>query len=357
MKLSKLIKNFELFYPPHFAEDWDSVGLQIGDPNQEIKKILTVLEITEDVIDEAIEKGVDLIVCHHPIIFKPLKQIVMSNSHSNKIISLIKNDIAVYAAHTNVDIANNGMNDWIAEVIGLERTRPLEVTKYNEFLHISIELKKNQISDVIDLLSELYTEEKDDVLQKVTVTPTTSFKEFAKDRKSHDNMCLINAFILETEIPVLNRLMKNYNLKHKQSTIFYTSFRTENMGKQYGIGRIGQIKPQTLETLGASLKQKFDIDGVKIVGSRENIISKVAVVGGSGSSYIDSAIKARADVLITGDTSYHDAQHALENNIALIDAGHHLEIIFNDIMRDFLALICDEIVLASEIDSNPYEVI
>lgn len=357
MKLSKIIKNIELFYPPHLAEDWDNVGLHLGDVNKEIKKILTVLEVTEDVIDEAIEKEVDLIVCHHPLIFKPLKTLTYNNSHTNKIISLIKNDIAVYVAHTNVDSANNGMNDWLGAVIGLERMRPLVIEKFEEYLHISIEIGKNQINDVIDLLSELGSGERDDVLQKVTVTPTTSFKEYEKDRRVHDNMCIIGAFILETEIPVLKRLMKNYNLKHKQSTIFYTATRTTNMRKQYGIGRIGLIKPQTLESLAVLVKDKFDLDGVKIVGSRETIINRVAVVGGSGSDYIDNAIAGGADVLITGDIGYHDAQHALENNICLIDAGHHLEIIFNDIMRDFVGLITEEVVLSSEIDSNPYEVI
>ncbi|WOO87488.1 Nif3-like dinuclear metal center hexameric protein [Mollicutes bacterium LVI A0039] len=357
MKLSKIIKNFELFYPLHLAEDWDNVGLQIGDPNKDVKTILTVLEITEDVIDEAIEKNVDLIICHHPIIFKTIKNMAYNNSHTNKIVTLIKNDIAVYAGHTNVDIARNGMNDWLAEVIGIERVRPLAIEKFEEFLHISIELDKSQMNEVIDLLDEIGSGDRGDVLQKVTVTPTTSFKEFEKDRKVHDNMCIINAFILESEIPVLNKLMKNYNIKHKNSTIFYVSNRTSNMRKQYGIGRLGFIKPRTLESLATDIKGKFDIDGVKIVGSRETIISKVAIVGGSGSVYIDKAIAAKADVLITGDTGYHQAQHALENNICLIDAGHHLEIVFNDIMRDFVSLICDETVLASEIDSNPYEVV
>lgn len=357
MKLSKLIKNFELFYPTHLASEWDNVGLQIGDYNKEVKTILTVLEITEDVIDEAIEKNVDLIISHHPLIFKPLKSLTIDNSHSNKIVNLIKNDIAVYAAHTNVDTANNGMNDWLAQVLEIERTRPLAVEKFEEFLHISIEIEKSKINDIIDLLSEIGKGERGDVLQKVTVTPTTSFKAYEEDRKIHDNMCIINAFILETEIPVLKRLMKSYNIKHKNSTIFYTSTKTANMRKQYGIGRIGSVKPKTLEMLAIDIKRLFDLDGIKIVGSREAVISKVAIVGGSGSSYIDNAIKLGADVLITGDTGYHIAQHALENNICLIDAGHHLEIIFNDIMCDFIKLICDETVLSSEIDSNPYEVI
>ncbi len=357
MKLYKIIKNFELFYPKHLAMDWDNVGLQLGDESKEIKSILTVLEITEDVIDEAIEKNIDLIICHHPLIFKKLSNLVSNNSHNNKILTLIKNDIAVYAAHTNVDIANNGMNDWLAQVLNFEKSRPLKFEAYDEYLHISIEIEQSQLNDVIDLLDEIGGTDRGDVLQKVTVTPTTSFKEYAKDRKAHDNMCIINAFILETEIPILKRLMKDYNMKNKNSTIYYSATRTENMKKQYGIGRIGFIKPQTLELLAEQIKEKFDIDGVKIVGSRENVVSKIAIVGGSGNDFINDAIKSKVDVLITGDTSYHYAQYALENNLCLIDAGHHLEIIFNDVMCEFVSLICDETVLPSEIDSNPYEVV
>ncbi len=357
MKLSKLIKNFEMFYPKHLAMEWDNVGLQIGDVNKEIKTVLTALEVTEDVIDEAIEKNVDLIVCHHPLIFKPITNLVVNNSHNNKIVTLIENQIAVYAAHTNVDIASNGMNDWLGQVIGIERMRILAAEKFEEYLHIAIEIDKSQIDDVVDLLSELGTNERNDVLKKVTVTPTTSFKEYEKERHVVDNMCIINAFVLQTHIGYLKRAMKHYNLKNKRNAIFFTANRTENMKKQYGIGRIGTIKPTTLESLATNLKQKFDLDGVKIVGSRETIINKVAIVGGSGSSYLDKAKQMRADVLITGDTGYHDAQYALENNICIIDAGHHLEIIFNDVMRDFIALISEETVLASEIDSNPYEVI
>ncbi len=357
MKLHKIIKNFELFYPKHLAMEWDNVGLQIGDTSKDIKNILTVLEITEDVIDEAIEKKIDLIICHHPLIFKPVKTLTYKDSHSNKIISLIKNDIAVYAAHTNVDIASDGMNDWLASVLEIERTRILSFEKAEEYLHISIEVDKRQINEVIDLLNELGSGERGDVLQKVTVSGATSFKEYEKDRKVHDNKCIINAFILETEIPLLKRLMKNYNIRNKNSTIYYSATSTLNMKKHYGIGRVGMIKPKTLEALAQELKRKFDLDGVKIVGSRETIITKVAIVGGSGCDYIQNAINARADVLITGDTKYHEAQFALENNICLIDAGHHIEIIFNDIMCDFLKLVTDANVLASEIDSNPYEVV
>lgn len=353
MKLSKIIKNFELFYPKHLAYEWDNVGLQIGDLNKDIKTVLTVLEVTEDVVDEAIEKDIDLIVCHHPLIFKDLKAITANKSHTNKIITLIKNDICVYAAHTNVDIATNGVNDWLASVLEIERPKILQKETFDKYLYITIEVAKEDIKDVNNLLSS-FSDERDDVLQKVSIVPSSSLSKDANYQNSKYN---ISGFILETEIPALKNLMRKYNLEHKHNKIFYSAINTLNMKKDYGIGRIGAIKPKTLEMLANQIKEKFDIDGVKIVGSRETIISRVAIVGGSGGNYIDAAIAKKADVLITGDTGYHQAQHALENNICLIDAGHHLEIIFNDIMSDFIALITDCVVLPSEIDSNPYEVI
>jgi len=105
MKLSQLMNKIELFYPKNLAEDWDNVGLLIGDERTEVTRILTTLEITEDVIEEAIERKAELIISHHPIIFKPIKDLNFKNPHNRLIRQLITNDIAVYCMHTNVDVA------------------------------------------------------------------------------------------------------------------------------------------------------------------------------------------------------------------------------------------------------------
>jgi len=115
----------EDFAPARLAEEWDNPGLNVGNPDADINKILIALDATEKVIDEAIEKGVDLIITHHPLIFHPVKKINYNNPNGRKIIKLIKNDICMFAAHTNLDVANGGTNDVLAQIIGLKDIKVL----------------------------------------------------------------------------------------------------------------------------------------------------------------------------------------------------------------------------------------
>jgi len=120
-----IIEQFEEWSPQEFAEEWDNIGLLIGDAAQPVKKILTALDATEDVINEAIAGGFDFIICHHPPVYNPIKRITTDDSTGRKIIALIKNGIGCYCAHTNLDKAIGGVNDCLAEKIGLKDLSPL----------------------------------------------------------------------------------------------------------------------------------------------------------------------------------------------------------------------------------------
>ncbi|MCL1884979.1 MAG: Nif3-like dinuclear metal center hexameric protein [Defluviitaleaceae bacterium] len=120
-----VIKQFEEWAPASYAEEWDNVGLLVGDSNQPVKKILVALDATEDVINEAVSGGFDFIISHHPLIYNPIKRVNSADSTGQKIITLIKSNIGCYCAHTNLDKANNGVNDCLAEKIGLENLSPL----------------------------------------------------------------------------------------------------------------------------------------------------------------------------------------------------------------------------------------
>ncbi len=126
MKLNDIINNLEQFAPLNLAEDWDNVGLLVGDRNQEVKKVLLALDVTTEVVDEAINTGANLIVAHHPIIFKAIKNVVNGNAIGDKLIKLIKNDIAVYVMHTNFDSADGGTNDVVFDLLNLENREVLE---------------------------------------------------------------------------------------------------------------------------------------------------------------------------------------------------------------------------------------
>lgn len=122
-----LIDALNQLYPPSFAEDWDQVGLHFGDPQAVVKKVMTTLDVRHAVVDEAIQYGVDTIIAHHPLLFRPIQRFDLTTSQNKLYEKLIKHDIKVFAMHTNLDIAHNGMNDWLAEELGLTNIRELDV--------------------------------------------------------------------------------------------------------------------------------------------------------------------------------------------------------------------------------------
>lgn len=123
----QLMEGLEAKYPPKFAEDWDRIGLHFGDPEAAVKKVMTCLDIRSSVVDEAIERQVDTIVVHHPILFHPIKRFDLSNPQNQLFARLIKHDIKVFAMHTNNDSGHDGMNDWLAQALGLTNIRSLEI--------------------------------------------------------------------------------------------------------------------------------------------------------------------------------------------------------------------------------------
>lgn len=132
-KLKKVLSVIEKIAPSYLAEDWDNVGLQIGDYKKAVKKIMICLEVTKEVVDEAISKSIDMIICHHPLIFKPLKNIKTDDQIGNMVYRLIKNDVALYTAHTNLDIVNGGTNDVLAELLNMKDIKPLVSTSTDEY--------------------------------------------------------------------------------------------------------------------------------------------------------------------------------------------------------------------------------
>lgn len=349
MKLNKLIEIFEFFYPSNLAEDWDNVGLLVGDARKNIRRVMTTLEITNDVIDEAIERGADAIIAHHPIIFKPMKNLNYKDPQVRMITKLIKNDIAVYAMHTNVDISSNGMNDWLAQVLDMKNLsilRPLKTKKYKK---VTIDVEPNDIEKVLETLKLSGCGQKGNTIEQHSITRKQKTVLGLDEEEETREILEVSTFILEENLNSFNRLM------HKD--FYYEIMDIDNINQTFGLGRIGTIKPMSLEQFAEKIKDLFSLDHVRLVGDREQIICKVGIVGGSGSDLLLDAKLKNCDVIITGDVGFHDAQAALSMNMNVIDPGHNIEIIFNDVIADFINLFEDITAFASEVDTNPFEVI
>ncbi|MDD4725560.1 MAG: Nif3-like dinuclear metal center hexameric protein [Tissierellia bacterium] len=223
MKAKEIIDILNQIAPQNLIDSWDNTGFQIGDDEKNINKVLIALDLDNNIANKAVEEGYDMIITHHPLIFKSLKSINNRDYIGRLIIKLISNDIVVYNAHSNLDLANGGVNDELARLMSLQSISPL--------------------SEVI----------------------------------------------IEAEA--------------------------------YGYGRIGEIERSDLLTVVNNIKSVLSVDDIRVYGNKDTI-QRLAVCGGSGSDFIIDAFEKNADMYITGDIKYHDAQTALKLGLVLVDAGH-----------------------------------
>ena len=345
MLLKDIMFSLEKLYPTSMAEDWDNVGLILGNENSEIKNIMTCLEITQDVIDEAIEKKINLIVSHHPVILKRLSNLNEKDSQNNKIIKLIKNDINVYSMHTNVDIAINGMNDWLADEIELKEINTLRKNINQEIISTSVCVNPEDIKKAESIcapfainMEALYNEElelQDEVFDTIKIIRDNKMK-------------------LRLDFVILKQDSEEFQQIMISNQIFDFQFiELKNEPLSLGMGRIGTITETTALNLGIKLKKTFNTN-INLVGSKNKKIKKVGVIGGSGMKYLKDAINSGCDAFITGDINYHDSHFAIDNNIVLFDIGHNSEEIFKYKMKDILYQITDCRVCFSNVDTNPF---
>jgi len=257
MIAKNLIAYLEEHYPRNLAYDWDNVGLQVGSASQEVKRVLVTLDVTLEVINEAIQMEASMIIAHHPMIFRPIKDIQTDQESGKMIERLIKHDIVLYVMHTNYDIASQGMNKVLAD---------------------KLELKDQEIVD----------------------------------------------------------------------------FTTE----EEGLGRIGTVEQTSLQSFADLVKQAFHLDHVRVIGKPHQMLSKVAIVGGSGSSVIEQAKALGADLLITGDITYHHALDMQMSGLLGIDPGHHIEVVFvQALTKEIAKQFADLLVVQSKVNTNPYQIL
>ncbi|KXT79134.1 Nif3-like dinuclear metal center hexameric protein [Streptococcus sp. DD13] len=262
MLASELIARYEAFCPQELSMEGDVCGCQIGRLDKEVDKVMVALDVREQTVQEAIEKGVQLLIVKHAPIFRPLKDLVANRPQNQIYIDLIRHDIAVYVTHTNIDVVEDGLNDWFCQLLGIEQTKPLHLTE-----------------------------------------------------------------------------------------------------REQGIGRVGQVTPQSFSQLACKVKNVFGLDSLRLVSydrsDLDRLIDRVAICGGSGQSFYSDALAAGAQVYITGDIYYHTAQEMLSDGLLAIDPGHHIEVLFIQKLVEKLQEWKQENnwsveILASQATTNPF---
>ncbi len=329
VKCSELVTALEKLAPKHLAETWDNIGLLIGSPEQNIHKIFVTLDVDQDAVRQAINVGADMIVAHHPVIFKGITSIRTDLPFGSMLFDLIKNKIAVYAAHTNLDSAPGGVNDILAHKLGLKEIKPL-TTVYQEQLHkLVVFVPSSHVEEVRVAMTEAGAGHIGNYSHCTFLTkgvgtflPLASTSPFIGKVGALE---YVEESRLETIVPAPLRfpVITAMLAAHPYEEVAYDDYLIQNKGNNYGLGRIGRLADAiSLEDFIKQVKCSLMVNSINVAGSVHKTINQVAVCGGSGASLINTALKAGADVLVTGDVKYHEAQQAVAAGLAVIDAGH-----------------------------------
>lgn len=317
--------------PAALAEEWDNIGLQIGKNDWDVKKIWIALDPLPEIVDAACNSGVDLLITHHPLIFKPLKSIDLSTTGGSIINTALCNRLAVFSAHTNLDKAKGGINDMLADIIGLNDLKSLRGSPGTKKTKLVVYLPKGHEDCVLETLFESGAGKIGDYTcctfrnnGKGTFKPGHLSKPFSgkPGEITHTDEIRIEVIV---EKDKLRQLVEKIEINHPYETMAYDIYplvTSENEDLE-GLGRIGKTdKTITLLSLAKNLKKKIGLKYIKIAGRLDLAINNVAVCSGGGSSLMDDFFASRADVYISGDLGYHNARDAEAAGKGLIDLGH-----------------------------------
>src|SRR6218665_124798 len=360
MKIKEIISVLEEMAPLAYAEDFDNVGLLVGNPETISTGILVCHDALENVVDEAIAKNCNLIVCFHPIIFSGLKKITGKNYVERVVLKAIRNDIAIYAVHTALDNHKNGVNKIFCDALGLINTKVL-VPKAN-FIR---KLITYTIPENAEKLRNSLFEAGAGAIGNYEDCSfnSTGIGTYMGNENSNPEIGERFEFVETNEIKIevtfekhlQSKVLKALFANHVYEEVAYEIYNLENAHQNIGLGMIGELPTALSERdFLQMIKDKMQSDSIRHSVFLEKNIKKVAVLGGSGSFAIKNAKQAGADTFITADLKYHNFYEA-ENQLLLADIGHfESERYTKNYIVDFLRKkILNFAIILSEENTNP----
>ncbi|MDA3861315.1 MAG: Nif3-like dinuclear metal center hexameric protein [Melioribacteraceae bacterium] len=329
MNIEEVIKYIEDWAPKGIAWEKDNIGLQVGNPKNEVSNILLALDFNEKVLREAIKKKSNLIITHHPYIFTPIKNLNFNTDTKSKLIKeLIQNNTTLYSAHTNLDYTKGGVSFELAKRIELENIQFLENQLSNQY-KLAVYIPEENV----DLVSDAIFNAGGGIIGEYSKCSSKNFVEGTFEGSSLSNPTIgkSKSFERVSEIKLevlvnswkLNSIIDAMKSVHPYEEPAYDIFVLKNKNNNYGAGAIGQLpKSMTSKEFLSHVKKSLKTNGLKYAIGSNSKIKKVAVCGGTCSDLMNKAIAAQADAFITADIKYHTFLDA-ENIIMLIDAGHY----------------------------------
>jgi dinuclear metal center YbgI/SA1388 family protein len=327
VRVAQIAEAVERIAPLALAEEWDNCGLQVGDPETEANRVLVALTPLPEIFEEAEEKGADFLLFHHPLIFDPLKSIVTSTYPGGLLARAIRNDHAVYAAHTNYDAAPAGESVALARVLGLGG--PLRVLLPRGALRkLVVFVPEENVDAVAKALAEVGAGVIGDYTECTFRTAGTGTFRGGDETNPYlgekGRLEEVEEVRIETVVPAhtQRRAVEAASAAHPYEEMALDVYPVEGSPEGCGYGRLGTLPEQlTAEELRQHVSESLGFPA-RLVADPERRIGTVAVLGGSGGSFIPEAAAAGAQAYVTGDVDYHDALLAESLGLTVIDAGH-----------------------------------
>ncbi|MEO1050110.1 MAG: Nif3-like dinuclear metal center hexameric protein [Bacteroidota bacterium] len=341
-KIKEVVRYLESIAPTPFQESYDNSGLIVGNANAEVSGILITLDSTEAVVEEAMEKGCNLIIAHHPIVFRGLKKITGRHYVERVIIKAIKHDVAIYAIHTNLDNVAQGVNKMICEKIGLQNLRIL-APKNDTLSKLVTFVPEGSLDKVMDALNEAgagaignYEKCSFRVSGTGTFQPNDEANPHIGERNQFEEVKedrLEVMFPSHLEGAVLNALKS----AHPYEEVAYYFTKLTNQNQEVGSGMIGELPaPMEPHDFLLCLKDNMQLKCIRHTELLDRTVKRVAVCGGAGSFLLPKAISKKADVFVTADFKYHEFFDA-DQQIVIADIGHYeSEVFTKDLLHALL---------------------
>jgi dinuclear metal center YbgI/SA1388 family protein len=363
MKIKNLLNNLDKIAPFFLQESFDNSGIQFADLDTPVTKILLSLDVTQGVLDEAIENKANLIIAHHPLLFSPLKQI--TKQKNPLLYQVITCQINLMAMHTNYDLAEGGLNDYVANLLGIKKISPLQSSSEKVF-KFAVYVPVKHAGKVSQAIFEAgagkigkYTETSFNISGKGTFKPTEGTNPFIGKigEKEEVQEIKIETVVAERDLESVVHAMKSV---HPYEEPAYDVYELKTK-PSYGIGIFGKIdKEVEISEFSLEVKNRLRARYVRLIKSNNRKIRKVALCTGSGSSLLEQTNNKDADLYLTGDIAYHTALRAKELGLNVLDIEHFdTEKFFVEALYEQLIKlgIPQNILIKSKKMESPYQLI
>lgn len=349
-KCGEIFRLIEEMAPLNLTESWDNSGLQVGDPRVEVAKVLLTLDVDIKVAREAKTRGCRLIVSHHPLLFKPAGSIRFDRPGGELIAYLVKNYLHVYAAHTNLDNAADGVSKALAEELGLKKLSVLNQSGRERLLKLAVFVPPEHGEAVHSAMSKAGTGWIGNYSHCAFLTRGAgTFKPLPGTNPYIGKTGVleqVGEVKIETVVPAgrLEPVLQAMLEAHPYEEVAYDLYELVNSGPVYGAGRVGELEETvSFRQFAEKVKSVLGLPAVRLGGDFDSPVRKVAVCGGSGADFWKDALEAGADTFVTGDVKYHTAQDMLAAGLKFVDPGHFgTEAVVLPVLQRFLACRCRE---------------